>query len=295
MSIMRIFCRLAGALLLSVSLLGAAPVVDKTKLESYLRYAEGFMDNVHFRIEDPVASPIPNFYRLVVHLSTDSGAKLDRVYYMTADGKEILNGTLWDLNKSPFADKLSQIPDSGYAFGPPDAKVKLVIFSDFECPYCREFAKTVRENIPKKYPKDVRVVFEDFPLEPIHPWARTAAEASHCIGDQNADLFWEYHDWIFANATEIKPDNVKAKILAWATEHKLDAAKLESCLDTHAESALVSQSEARGRALGVEQTPTSFANGRQIPAALPWKDLDIVIQMELKRASELAASPVVSH
>jgi protein-disulfide isomerase len=275
--------------------LGAPPAIDKTKLQAYLRYAEGFMDNVHFVIDDPVPSPIPNFYRLLVHLSTDNGAKLDRVYYLTADGKEILNGTVWDLSKSPFADKLSRIPDTGYAFGPPDAKVKLVVFSDFECPYCREFARTVRQNIPKKYPNDVRVIFEDFPLEAIHPWARMAAEASHCIGDQNVSDFWDYHDWIFDHATEIKPDNVKAKILAWAAEKKLDSAKLESCLDSHAEAALVSESETRGRALGVEQTPTSFSNGRQIPAALSWKDLDTVIQMELKRANEAAASLVVTR
>jgi len=285
----------AGLLILSLMALGAPPAIDKAKLQAYLRYAEGFMDNVHFVIDDPVPSPIPNFYRLLVHLSTDRGAKLDRVYYMTADGKEILNGTVWDLSKSPFADKLSQIPDTGYAFGPPDAKVKLVIFSDFECPYCREFAKTVRENIPKKYPNDVRVIFEDFPIEAIHPWARTAAEASHCIGDQNAADFWDYHDWIFEHATEIKVDNVRAKILAWAADKKLDTAKLENCLDTHKEAALVTASETAGRALGVEQTPTSFSNGRQIPAALPWKDLDIVIQMELKRAAETPATPGITR
>ena len=138
-------------------------------------------------------------------------------------------------------------------------------------------------------------MFEDFPLEAIHPWARAAAEASHCIGDQNAgpnaDVFWEFHDWIFGHATEIKPDNLKAKILAWAAEKKLDTGKLQSCMDTHAEAALVSQSERRGRELMVQQTPTAFANGREIPSALPWKDLDAVIQIELKRANEMA-SPI---
>ena len=103
--------------------------------------------------------------------------------------------------------------------------MKLVIFSDFECPYCREFAKTVRDNIPKQYPKDVRVVFEDFPLDSIHPWARAAAEDSHCVGSQSVDAFWAYHDWIFAHATEIKADNLRDKVLAWAKDQKLDTAK----------------------------------------------------------------------
>jgi protein-disulfide isomerase len=284
----RIVGIVAGALMMAAMMRGAAPSIDKTKLEAYLRYAEGYLDNVHFTIEDPVASSVPNFYRVAVHLSTENGAKLDRVYLMTQDGREIVNGTVWDLSQSPFAEKLAEMPQSGYAFGPADAKVKLVIFSDFECPYCREFAKTVRENIPKKYPKDVRVVFEDFPLEPIHPWARAAAEASHCVGDQNADAFWAYHDWIFEHATEIKADTLKAKILAWAGAEKLDVPKLESCMDTHAEAGVVSQSEKRGRELMVQQTPTAFVNGREVPAALPWKDLDSVIQIELRRASGTA-------
>jgi protein-disulfide isomerase len=289
---MRRFFYQAAFLLFSSLSPAAIPQIDKAKLEAYLRYAEGFADNIHFAIDDPVASSLPNFYRVTVHLSRADGAKLDRTYMVTQDGREIVNGTIWDMTKSPFADKLAQIPENGYAFGPIDAKVKLVIFSDFECPYCREFAKTVRENIPKKYPKDVRVVFADFPLEVIHPWARAAAEASHCVGDQSADAFWEFHDWIFEHSEEIKPDNLKTKILGWAAERKLDTAKLESCMDSHAEAAAVTESENRGKVLMIRQTPTAFANGREISSALPWKDLDSVIQLELKRATEVASPGV---
>jgi protein-disulfide isomerase len=291
---MRTFYAFAVSLVLGALCYGAGPAIDKGKLERYLRYAEGFQANVRFAIEDPVPSSLPNFYKVSVHLSTDSGAKLDRVYFITPDGREIVNGAIWDLSKSPFAENLTKLPVGGYAFGPADAKVQLVIFSDFECPYCREFAKTVRDNIPKKYPNDVRVVFEDFPLEQIHPWARAAAEASHCIGDQGTDVFWAYHDWIFEHSGEIKPENVKDKILAWADDHKLDTAKLKACMESHAAAEIVSQSERTGKALQVQQTPTSFANGREIPAALPWKDLDAVIQIELKRAAE-TATPVAGR
>jgi protein-disulfide isomerase len=291
---MRMLHSLAAALLISVMMPGAVPPIDKAKVEAYLRYAEGFLDNVHFTIDDPVTGPAPNFYQVSVHLSTDSGAKLERSYYMTLDGKQIVNGTVWDLSQSPFSDKLAALPPTGYAFGPVDAKVKLVIFSDFECPYCREFAKTVRENVPKKYPKDVRVVFEDFPLEAIHPWARAAAEASHCVGDQSTAAFWDYHDWIFAHSAEIKLENFKGKILAWAAERKLDGTKLQSCMDTHAEAGVVTDSENRGKALLIKQTPTSFANGRELAAAYPWNDLDTIIQIELKRAAALA-TPVAAQ
>lgn len=265
----------------------APPTVDKAKLEAYLRYAEGFIEGVHFAIDDPVATQIPNFYRVVVHLTVDNGGgKQDRTYLMTQDGKEIVNGTVWDLDKSPFADTMAHLPDGGYAFGPADAKVKIVLFSDFQCPFCRQFAKTVRDNIPQKYPKDVRVVFEDFPLERIHPWARAAAEASHCVGDQNADTFWDYHDWIFEHAPEITTDNLKTKVVAWAADKKLDTEKLKACMDTRADSAVVEQSENRGKALLLQQTPTAFINGREIASALSWKDLETVVQIELKHATQ---------
>ena len=129
----------------------------------------------------------------------------------------------------------------------------------------------------------MRVIFEDYPLEAIHPWARAAAEASHCIGDPNVENFWAFHDWIFEHAAEIKNNELEAKVIAWAADQKLDVASLKSCLDTHEKAAVVSASEARARELMIQQTPTSFANGREIPAALPWKDLDAVIQIELKR------------
>ena len=291
---MQMFLRIAGLACLALCL-GAAvpPTVDKAKLETYLRYAEGFMANVHFVIDDPVTSPFPGFYKVSVHLSTEQGAKLDRAYYMTQNGQQIVNGSIWELAKSPFADTEARLPSKGYSFGPSDAKVQIVIFSDFQCPYCREFAKTVRSNIPQKYPKDVHVVFEDFPIDSLHPWARAAAEASHCVGDQNADAFWLYHDWIFANGADIKPDTLKPKILAWATDQKLDTAKLGTCMDTHADAATVNQAESTGKQLQVQQTPTAFANGRLIPGALPWASLDSIIQLELKRPTDLA-TPVVA-
>jgi protein-disulfide isomerase len=284
----------ALALALTSLLAAAPPTLDKPKLEAYIRYAEGFLDDVHFKIGDPTPTPFPNFYQFSVHLTTDKGAKQDRLYFITPDGQQIINGSIWDLHRSPFEENLRLLPDTGYSFGAASAKIHLVVFSDFECPYCREFAKTVRENIPQKYANEVRVTYQDFPLSSIHPWAQAAAEASHCIGDQNPDSFWAYHDWIFAHATEIKPDNLKDKILAWAKEQKLDIPKLQTCIDTHADAPAVDKSVEAAKQLNVQQTPTLFINGRMIPGALPWASLQSVIDLEMKRPS-ISNNPGVSH
>jgi protein-disulfide isomerase len=275
----------------------AGPTVDKSQLEAYLRYAEGFMSNIHFVIDDPTASAYPGFYRVSVHLTADGGAKLDKTYFVTSDGKQIVAGPIWDLNKSPFIDTLSRLPAGGYSFGPADARVQIVLFSDFQCPFCKEYAKTIRDNIPQKYPRDVRVTFEDFPIDSIHPWARAAAEASHCVGAQNPDAFWAYHDWIFEHSGEIKPENLKEKVLAWAGEQKLDIGKLGACIVSHAMAGEVAKAEQAGKRLEVQSTPTAFVNGRMIPGAIPWAlpnspgtGLNSVIQLELKRPDSVTGT-----
>jgi protein-disulfide isomerase len=275
------------ARVLALALIGAASrattvPLDKQKLESYLRYAEGFSPSVKFVIDDPAPTPIAGYYRLVVHLSMGE-SKQDKVYYLTSDGKLLVTGPIWDLNRNPFSETLQQLPSTGPSFGPENAKIKIVVFSDFQCPYCREFARTIRDNLPQKYPKDVRVIFEDFPIDSLHPWARAAAEASHCLSDGKPELFWSYHDWIFQHQGEINIDNLRNNVLGFAKEHNVDAAKLATCLDTHATIAEVEASVRKGRELGIEKTPTFYLNGREVPGALAWPALNTLIQMELNR------------
>lgn len=288
-------CLWAGlvALALIASASNAATVpLDKQKIESYLRYAEGFNSSVKFAIDDPAPTPIPGYYRLVVHLSMGE-SKQDKVYYLNSDGNLLITGPIWDLNRNPFSETLHQLPSTGPSFGPQNAKIKIVVFSDFECPYCREFARTLRDNIPQKYPKDVKVIFEDFPIDSLHPWARAAAEASHCLSDGNTELFWAYHDWIFQHQGEINVGNLRDKIIDFAKEHNVDAAKLGTCLDTHATKAEVEASLHIGRELGIEKTPTFYLNGREVPGALAWPALNTLIQMELNRPVFIADSSSV--
>ncbi len=202
---------------------------------------------------------------------------------MTADGQHVTSGPVWDLNSNPFSEVVAQLPVDGPAFGPPDASIVLVVFSDFQCPYCREFAKTLRENVPQKYPKDIRVVFKDFPIPSIHPWATAAAEAAHCIGDGKPDVFWQFHDWIFLHQGEISSSNVREKSLDFAKEHGQDPAAAATCMDNHAKKAQIDADVAAGRKLGIDQTPTFFLNGRSVPGAITWQTLDTLIQMEMKR------------
>jgi protein-disulfide isomerase len=133
----------------------------------------------------------------------------------------------------------------------------------------------------------VRIVFEDFPIDAIHKWARAAAEAAHCLADQKPEAFWAFHDWIFEHQQEVNESNVREKALDVAKSQNLDLAKAGSCMDTHATAKIVETNVAAGRTLQVQQTPTIFVNGRSIPGAVSWSTLDTVIRMELNRPKNI--------
>jgi protein-disulfide isomerase len=280
-----------------------APKIDKQKVEAYLRYAEGIASNVQVQVDDPAPSGYPGFYQLSVHMTLGS-QKQDKRYFVSEDGQRIVNGSLWSLNESPFSDTLAHLTADGPSFGVPDAKITIVVFSDFECPYCREFAKSIRTNIPQKYPRDVRVVEKNFPIEAIHPWARAAADASACMAEQSTGAFWAYHDWMFEhqNAVNTQFQDKKADFQKYlketaatlAQEQKVDPAKVRSCIDTHAAAAQVAKDMAEGEKLMVSSTPTFYINGRPVPGAISWGSLDTLIQMELNRPKDIGGPVAIA-
>lgn len=167
-------------------------------------------------------------------------------------------------------------------FGPRDAPVTIVEFGDFECPSCRAEAPLLRQLIPDLFPNKVRVVFKDYPLESIHPWARAASIAGRCVFRQNPQAFWKFYDWDYENQDEITVENLKSKVLAWAAANGIRSGPLASCIDSKATDAEIAQNISDGKAAGVRGTPTLFVNGvkaasTRIPA------LQQMIESELAR------------
>jgi protein-disulfide isomerase len=155
------------------------------------------------------------------------------------------------------------------SFGPPDAPVTIVEFGDLECPSCRQEAPILRQLIPALYTGKVRIVFKDFPLESIHPWARAASIAARCVYRLNHDAFWKFYDWDYDNQDDISVETLKSKVLAWAGSNGIKTAELDRCMDSKAIDAEVSANVSEGRAIGVKGTPTLFINGRKSASTLP--------------------------
>lgn len=170
-----------------------------------------------------------------------------------------------------------EVAATGPAKGAPDAKITMVEFSDFECPYCSRFAPTL-DQVMAKYGDRVKLVFRHLPL-PNHPQAPKAAEAAACAQDQGK--FWEMHDSLFRNQGALGVEALKGR----ATELGLDAQAFATCLDSGAKAAVVAADAADARKAGIEGTPALFVNGRLIDGAAPFEQVAALIEDELKRQS----------
>jgi protein-disulfide isomerase len=161
--------------------------------------------------------------------------------------------------------------------GNKNAKVTLVEFSDFQCPYCSQFNPTV-EQVRKDYPDTVRIVFKHYPLTSIHPMAQKAAEAAECAGAQNK--FWEMHDKLFTNQTSLSLENYKT----WAKDLGLNQSKFNTCLDESTTAAKVAADQKYGDSVGVSGTPTSFVNGYAVQGAQGYDVVKAKIDAELAKS-----------
>ena len=287
-----------GALILCLAGMGAFPqtaekrtaeparsALDKATLETYVRHLFVWGKSIKVEVMDAKQSPdLPDFYTVTAR-GTAGQASQDENFLVSHDGHKIMRAVIFDVNQNPFKPDLDKLKTQFQpSLGTEGAPVVLVLFTDFECPVCKQEADMLRQNLLNAYPKEVRLYLKDFPLVQIHLWAKTAAIAGRCIFRQNPAVFWDYHDWVYAYQVQITADNFKSKLVEFAgTKHKqIDAMQLTSCVDSKATEAEVDRSLAEGKELRVNATPTMFINGRRIDGQIPWPSLREIIDYEIE-------------
>jgi len=161
-------------------------------------------------------------------------------------------------------------PNIDHIIGSDNAKVTLIEYSDFECPFCSRHLPSVKQALAD-FPNDVRLVYRHYPLTAIHPSAQKAAEASECVANlAGNDAFWNFHDKVFAaQATGLSA----AVFKTIAGEIGVDQGAFDSCLDSGEMAALVAEHTATGNDAGVQGTPATFVNGSLISGAVPYATL----------------------
>ncbi|MFY9726763.1 MAG: thioredoxin domain-containing protein [Bryobacteraceae bacterium] len=256
---------------------------DKATLEAYVRHMYVMDSRIGVQISDPKPDDLPGFKQVTVR-ATMGDRSQDILFHISDDGKKIVQGTVFDISRNPFQADLDKLkPEGAPGEGTTGAPVAIVEFSDFECPFCREEAKLLQDNLLKTYPTQVKLYFKEFPLEGLHPWAKRAAMAARCIARQGTDAFWAYHDWIFAHQDQITPDNLRDQVMDWAkAQGQIDTVKLGQCMEDKLTEAEVDKTVAQGRELGINGTPTLFVNGRRIDKAIDWPTLKSIIDFEIE-------------
>lgn len=157
------------------------------------------------------------------------------------------------------------------------AKVTIIEFSDFQCPFCSRGAQ-VLTDLEKKYGKKIKIAFKHYPL-PFHAQAKIAAQASMCANEQNPKLFWSMHDEMFKDQSKLDRDN----LIATAKKIGVKEADFTQCLDSQKYLAQVEADIAQGQAASVKSTPTFFINGKLVAGAQPVEYFSEIIDAELAK------------
>jgi protein-disulfide isomerase len=175
----------------------------------------------------------------------------------------------------PAAARVTVHTDGAPSLGPADARVTIVEFADYQCPFCEKALSSIH-SLAQLYPRDVRVVLKNFPM-PGHRHARLAAEAALAAGEQGK--YWEMHDLLLANQGELG----RAALESYAKQLGLDLDRFRAALDEGRFSAQVARDLDEAAALGLKGVPAFVINGRVILGARPLDQLKAIVEEELAR------------
>jgi protein-disulfide isomerase len=249
------------------------------KVIEYYRRKANIPPTVQVQITEIKASPIKGAKTGEI---TAGGRKIPVT--MSDDGRYVIFAEVEDITVDPFKAVMEKITlKDRPTKGPKDAKVTIVEYSDFQCPFCSRGYSTMETQVLKEYGNKVRFAYKHFPL-PMHPWAQPAAVAAECALQQKPDAYWKLYDYYFQNQKDITPQNVKEKSLEALKGTGIDEAKFNDCVDNSKTLDAVKAQMAEGQSVGVTGTPGFIINGRLVSGAQPFESFKAVIDDELARS-----------
>lgn len=248
--------------------------------------------DVNIAVGAPSESEFPNYELVPVTMSRD-GKTQKAEFLLSKDGKTLVRFTKIDLTKDIYAETMKKITITGRPVrGNPDAKVTVVNFDDFECPFCARMHATLMGEILPEYKDKIKIVYKDFPLVQIHPWAQRAANDANCLAAQSGTAYWQLADYFHGNQHEISGDKqsvqdaqnrVDEATINFGKKNNVDIPKLQACIKEQSDT-IVKASIAEGDKLNISATPTLFINGEKVEGAIDAKDLRLALNRQLKAA-----------
>jgi len=299
--VFRRICGLALLVCLGCAAQSASPDLDR-RIERQIRAQYDLPPKVNVTLGAKTPSPdFQGYDSLPVTISL--GEKKSEYHFLVSkDGKSLIRITKMDLTTDPYSEVMDKINIQGRPVrGNKDAKVTIVNFDDFQCPYCAMMHSELTQDILKTYGDKIKVVYKDFPLDEIHPWAKHAAIDANCLATQNATAYWNFADEVHGHAREwskgmtLQQQTDKLDLITIEQGQKagvnLDA--LQVCVKAQKDDA-VKASTNEAELLGLDSTPTMFVNGQKVSGVISPDDLKAIINRALSDAGE-TAPPVASQ
>ncbi|MFN3383638.1 MAG: DsbA family protein [Archaeoglobaceae archaeon] len=279
-----------GTLILGIAVgiaIGAILLPNLTKnqneeKEDFSKNLEKAMQEINrlIKMSDPeVGARVKNytsageFFLVEIEFYDKNGTLGVEKYYLSADGKKIASYQAF-INLR--LEKIEVSEDDDPWIGAKDAKVVIVEFSDYACPYCAKFALEVEKKIVERYGNVVRLVFRDFPV--YGETSIKAAMAANCAKEQGK--FWEYHYLLFERQREWYSN--LSKLYDYASELSLNTSQFKDCLDSEKYRSEVMEDFYDGVEYGVTGTPSFFINGDMVVGYRSYEEFAKLIEEKLK-------------
>ncbi|MGH9469531.1 MAG: DsbA family protein [Terriglobia bacterium] len=264
----------------------AADQATRDKIVKYLRERFPIAPSATIAVGPFRPSIYPGFELTTITI-VDGKNKQSQDFYLSKAGDFLIQGNIYGLNGDPQAQVQKLIHTTGEpSIGPANAPVTIVEYADLECPMCAEMQQFIEKQLVPKYGNKIQVVFKEYPLFNVHPWAVAAAVANECAWQLNAPDFVPYRSLIFQHQNDVKAQTAPQQLEDLGAQAGLDRQKLTTCIDSKASLPLVQRDFLEGQKLGVGSTPTFFINGKMYAGGLPPDKFFAAVDQALAEAAK---------
>jgi protein-disulfide isomerase len=269
---------------------GKVPAELARRIEVMIRSRSDVPPQYVISIFDRKKSEVPGYDQVTVTFTADGNASKPLTFLVSTDGKTLAQFNKFDISADP-KDKVSGAGRPGRGGGE-NAPVLVVGFDDLECPFCARMHAALFPAILDRYKDQVRVVYLDFPLTDIHPWAMHAAIDANCLASASVTGYWNFVDYVHAHASEIGGDDhsaAKASValdkLAQdeAVRQKANGADLEACIKRQDDTKIRASMKV-GDALGLTGTPATFISGEKVDGVTSMENIFRIVDGALTAA-----------
>lgn len=264
------------------------------RIELTVRNKAQVAPEYNISVSDPVKSEIAGYSQITVAFSTEGKTAKSAIFLISADGQTLAQLNKFDISQN-LAAKIS-ITGRPARGGPPNAPVTIIGFDDLECPFCAQMNAELFPAVLNRYKNQVRIVYRDFPLEELHPWAKHAAIDADCLASASTEGYWNFVDYVHAHAADMagtektleKANQSLDKLaLDEGTRQKVNQSELVACVLKQDDTMVkASESQAVAEPLRLDSAPILYVNGEKVEGVVPIDTLYRIIDRALVAAGQ---------